>query len=509
MTIDRPGARLITAMAIAIANFMIILDTTIAVVSVPAISGALGATPSQGTWILTSYTVCIAVVLPLSGWVSVRYGEVRTFAVATLVFAITSWLCGMADNFELLVLLRALQGMSSGLVVPLSQTLLLRIYPPAQHGFALSLWTVTASVAPVVGPMLGGFITDQVGWPWVFFINVPIGVLCSYIVWQRMHTMESRTFKKPVDGIGMLLLVCCILTLQLLMDRGHELDWLSSPSMRVCLAVSVIAFIAFCVWEREESHPIIDYTLLKVPSFAISSIMISIFYITYISATVLYSIWMQTVLDYTPTWAGVAIAGSGIPAVMFVFFVGKYIYRLNLRVLIVTGSMSIMYAVYLQAQMNTHITLAYIFISRIIMGTGLALLFAPLMGLSLISVPKEKMASAAGFFNFFRMLASSIGIAIGVTLWEHRTIFHRQRLVEDLTPLKSASETAFATVSNLVGGDQLVGWSLLERLAQKQASTLALNDTFYVFMATFLIVLALTPFVPRRLAQAPVGALDG
>jgi DHA2 family multidrug resistance protein len=492
---------MLTAIAIATANFMNILDTTIAVVSLPAISGSLGATPSQGAWVLTSYAVCLAIMLPLSGSVCKRYGEIKTFTVAITLFTLTSCLCGMASNFETLIFFRALQGLSSGLIVPLSQTVLLRIFPPQQHGFALGLWALTSGVAPVLGPIIGGYITDTIGWPWIFYMNVPVGTFCAWVIWTSMKHDETETKKVPIDVVGMLLLSIVVLLAQLVMDKGHELDWLGSPEIRLMLNIAVIGFIGFIVWERREPHPIVDYTLLKIPSFVICSIIAAIFYISYYTTTVLYPIWMQSVLGYTATWAGLAMAGTSLVPIFGMLIVGKHLAKLNLRHLMITGSGFIAYGIYLQALCTTETTFSSMFYARVIMGIGFGFMFPPLMALSLIGVPLEKTPSAAGFFNFFRMFSSSLGIAIGITVWQNRTIFHRQHLVENLTPLEAGKDIAFQPLIELAGDNEAVMWAMAERLSTLQASTLALSDTFIYCALAYIPVVLLTPFIPKRLPQ--------
>lgn len=494
---------MLTAIAISTANFMNILDTTIAVVSLPAISGSLGATPSQGAWVLTSYAVCLAIMLPLSGSVCKRYGEIKTFTVAIGLFTLTSCLCGMSTNFETLIFFRSLQGLASGLIVPLSQTVLLRVFPPQQHGFALGLWALTSGVAPVLGPIIGGFITDTIGWPWIFYMNVPVGIFCAWTIWTSMSHAETKKEKVPIDLVGMLLLSIVVLLAQLIMDKGHELDWLGSPEIRLMLNIAVIGFIGFIVWERREPHPIVDYTLLKIPSFVICSLMASIFYISYYTTTVLYPIWMQSVLGYTATWAGLAMAGTSIVPLFGMLIVGKHLAKLNLRHLITVGSGFIAYGIYLQSLCTVETTFASMFFARVIMGVGFGFMFPPLMALSLIGVPVDKTPSAAGFFNFFRMFSSSLGIAIGITVWQNRTIFHRQHLVENLTPLEPGKDIAFQPLMELAGDNEAVMWAMAERLSTLQASTLALSDTFIYCALAYIPVVVMTQFIPKRLPQRP------
>jgi len=499
---------MLTAVAIASASFMNVLDTTIAVVSLPAISGSLGATPSQGAWILTSYAVCLAIMLPLTSSVCKRYGEIKTFTVAIGLFTLTSCLCGMATNFELLIFFRALQGLSSGLIVPLSQTVLLRIFPPQQHGFALGLWSMTAGIAPVLGPIIGGFITDTVGWPWIFYINIPVGAFGAGVIWFSLKHAETETKREPIDAVGMLLLSVVVLLAQLVMDKGHELDWLGSPEIRLMLNMAVIGFIAFIVWERREPHPIVDYTLLKIPSFVICSIIAAIFYISYYTTTVLYPIWMQSVLGYTATWAGLAMAGTSLVPIFGMLIVGKHLAKLNLRYLMIIGSGFIAYGIYLQAMCTVETTFESMFYARVIMGIGFGFMFPPLMALSLIGVPLDKTPSAAGFFNFFRMFASSLGIAIGITVWQNRTVFHRQHLVENLTPLEAGKDIAFQPLFELAGDNEAVMWAMAERMSTLQASTLALSDTFIYCALAYIPVVLLTAFIPKRLPQRQEASKD-
>ena len=494
---------LLTALAITAANFMNVLDLTIAVVAVPSIAGSLGASPSQGTWVLTTYSICLAIVLPLSPWVCKRYGEVHTFTFSVIMFSLTSWACGMSSSIEALVFFRALQGLSSGLIVPLSQTILLRIFPPEKHGMAIGLWSIASTIAPVLGPILGGLITDSVGWPWIFYINIPIGFIAAWIVWTSMHHMETEIKKVPVDAVGMLLLAITVLTFQLVLDKGHELDWLASSDIRLMINVAVIALIAYVLWERKEPHPIIDYSLFKIPVFVVASIMGVIFNLVYFASTVLYPIWMQTALGYTATLSGLVMAGTSVLPILGMMLVGKNIARLNLRYLVISGTLVMMYAIYMQAEATTNSTFTQLISARVIMGIGFTLMFPPLMVISLGSVSPERTVSAASFFNFFRSVATSVGIAVGITIWQSRTAFHRHRLVEDLNPAYSDREAAFQPLEQLSGGNEEAMWAITDHIATIQASTLGINDTFMVCVIAAIPVLFLAMLIPAKLGPKP------
>lgn len=494
---------LLTAIAITAANFMNVLDLTIAVVAVPSISGTLGASPSQGAWILTSYSICLAIILPLSAWICKRYGEVRTFATSVVLFSLTSLACGMSRHMESLVFFRALQGLSSGLIVPLSQTLLLRIFPPHKHGTAIGLWSIASTIAPVLGPILGGFITDNMGWPWIFYVNIPIGFAAAWVVWTSMRHMETAIKKVPVDGVGMLLLAATVLLFQLVLDKGHEWDWLGSPGIRLMMTMAAIALIGYVVWERREPHPIIDYSLFRIPVFVVASVMGIIFNLTYFASTVLYPIWMQSALGYTATLSGLVMAGTSVLPIIGMMVVGKNIAKLNLRHLVVSGSLVTMLAIYLQANSTTDSTFAQLVQARVVMGIGFTLMFPPLMVISLGSVSAERTVAAASFFNFFRNIATSVGIAVGISLWQSRTAFHRQRLIEELNPATPGKEHAFEPIRQLVDGDQGMTWTMVDHLATTQASTMGLSDTFMICMVAVIPVILLSPLIPRRLAPRP------
>jgi DHA2 family multidrug resistance protein len=472
----------ITTLAVALASFMNILDTTIAIVALPTISGNLGATTSQGTWIITSYSVCLAVVLPLSGWITRRFGQVHTFCAAVLLFSAMSWLCAIATSFNELLLFRGLQGFSGGLLLPLSQSLLLRMYPPEKHGLALGIWGITSAVAPVLGPVLGGYITDNFGWPWIFLINIPIGIFSAYICWKTMRRFESETHREPVDFVGLFLLVVGVICFQLALDRGHELDWLASTQITVMLVISILFFFLFLAWERGATHPVVDLSLFAHRNFVIGTLLISVIYICFILATMLYPIWLQTVMGYTATWAGVVMAPFGLVPIILMPLIGQRLRKWDARPTITIGIFIFVVAFYLHAQTSTESTATYIASVRLLMGAAMPFAWMPLMLLALTGLPADKMASATGIFNFVRMLASSLGMAAGVTLWDHRTILHRSQLAENISPDSPQYRQTMELLSQRLPDPQsaLVA---LDQAVTAQASTLALDDVFYLSAA--------------------------
>src|SRR5215469_5568942 len=258
--------------ALSLATFMNVLDTSIANVSIPAISGDLGVSPDQGTWVITSFGVANAISLPLTGWLTRRFGQVRLFISSVVLFVIASFLCALAPSLELLILFRVLQGAVAGPMIPLSQSLLLSSYPRNRAGSALAMWAMTTLVAPVVGPLLGGWITDNISWPWIFYINVPVGIAAALVTWGIYHKRETPTARVPVDTVGLGLLVVWVGAMQVLLDRGKDLDWFNSGQIVALACVAVVGFAIFLNWELTEEHPIVDLSLFKSRNFTVSTI---------------------------------------------------------------------------------------------------------------------------------------------------------------------------------------------------------------------------------------------
>ena len=508
MTASNPHPQLrglplfMVTIAVAMANFMNVLDTTIVIVALPNIAGSLGATPSQGSWVFTSYGVCLAVVLPLSGWITRRFGEVRVFCIAVLLFSVTSWLCATASSFNQLLLFRALQGFCGGLLLPLSQSLLLRIWPAEKQGLALGIWAVTSAVAPVLGPVLGGIITDELGWPWIFLINVPIGLVASYICWSVLRSMESETLREPVDFVGLFLLLVGVICFQLVLDRGHELDWLASMQIRVMLVTSILFFFLFLAWEYGEEHPVVDLSLFAHRNFVIGSLMISLLYLCFVLATVLYPIWLQTTMGYTATWAGLVMAPFGIAPIILMPLVGQRMRKWDARPTVMFGIFVFAGAYVLHAQNNSDTTAGFIAGTRLLMGTAMPFAWMPLMVLALVGLPAEKMASATGIFNFVRMLASSMGTAAGVTLWDQRTIYHRSSLAETISPDAPQYQQTMEMLSQRLPNPE-AALAALDQAVSVEARTLALNDIFYLSILIVLPLAAVAWLLPSHSNEEP------
>ncbi|HJV97211.1 MAG TPA: DHA2 family efflux MFS transporter permease subunit, partial [Albitalea sp.] len=293
------SALALVTVGLSLGTFMQVLDTTISNVSIPAIAGDLAASPNQGTWVITSFAVSNAIMLPITGWLARRVGEVRLFVAATLLFTVASWLCGLATNLPMLIAFRVLQGAVAGPMIPLSQSLLLANYPPEKKGMALALWSMTVIVAPIFGPILGGWITDNISWPWIFYINIPVGFLSAFITWELLRQRDTETVRHPIDGVGLALLIVGIGCLQILLDKGNELDWFGSPLIVALAVVSAVALSFFIAWELTEAHPVVDLQLFRNRNFAIGTIVLSLAYLTFFGNVVILPLWLQTQMEYT------------------------------------------------------------------------------------------------------------------------------------------------------------------------------------------------------------------
>src|SRR5689334_2469725 len=306
----------IGTIALSLATFMNVLDTSIANVSLPSIAGDLGVSPEQGTWVITSFGVANAISLPLTGWLSQRYGQVRLFTASIVLFVLASLACGLAPSLGLLIFFRIVQGFVAGPMIPLSQTLLLSTYPKEKSGTALAMWSITTLVAPVLGPLLGGWLTDNMSWPWIFWINVPVGLLAAGVTWSIYSARETATHKLPIDKVGLALLVIWVGSLQVMLDKGKDLDWFHSGQIVALAVAAMIGFALFIVWEITEQHPVVDLRLFKRRNFSMGAAATALAYAAFFGNVVLLPLWLQQYMGYTATLAGMAMAPVGLLAII-------------------------------------------------------------------------------------------------------------------------------------------------------------------------------------------------
>ena len=485
-------------LALSLATFMNVLDTSIANVSLPSIAGNLGASANQGTWVITSFGVANAISVPLTGWLTQRLGAVRLFTASVLLFVVTSWLCGFAPSLEALIVFRILQGLVAGPMIPLSQALLLSTYPPQRSGTALSLWAMTTLVAPVVGPVLGGWITDNYSWPWIFYINIPVGLLAAGVAWAIYRHRETPTRKLPIDGVGLGLLVVWVGALQVVLDKGKELDWFNSTTIVTLAIVSAVGFVLFVLWELTDEHPIVDLRLFTRRNFAIGTVTLSLAWLVYFGNVVLLPLWLQQYLGYTATAAGFALAPVGVLAVLLSPLVGRVLPHVDPRWLSTTSFVVFGIVLLMRAQFTPQVDQWSIVLPTLIQGAAVACLFTPLLSVILSGLDHARIPSATGLTNFVRITAGAFGTSITTTLWDHRATLHHAHLTEAITSAKPEVVDAGRTVAALGLNPQQTA-ALFSRFIDQQAFTRAADDIFLGSALLFAVLIALVWFArPSR-----------
>lgn len=498
------SALVLLTVAVAFSTFMEVLDMTIVNVAVPHIAGSLGVSPSEGTWTISSYALASAIMQPLTGWIARRFGEVKTFVASVLLFVLFSMLCGLATSMPMLVIFRLLQGAGSGPMVALSLTLLLSSYPKAKQGIALALWAMTVVVAPIFGPILGGWLTDNFSWPWIFYINLPIGLLAGIITWSLLHKRETKTFRAPIDVIGIVLLVVGVGALQFMLDNGNDNDWFASPMIAALGIVALVCLVFLVVWELYAKHPIIDLSLFKRRNFTVGVIGLSLGMFAFFGINVVFPLWLQITLNYTATWAGLATAPVGILAFLVAPILGKNLHRLDLRAVVTFAFVMFAITAYWFSTFDSGASFSSLVLPRFVMGIAIPCFFIPLNQVYLSGLPASEIASASGLSNFCRTLGSSFSTALMVTLWQHRGESHHAALSENIS-VDHPATTQFIGQLAHAGLSHKQSLGLINQLVTREALTLAVNDVFWACAILFVLLIPVLWFAKPPFGSAGAG----
>ncbi|HEX4741133.1 MAG TPA: DHA2 family efflux MFS transporter permease subunit [Caulobacteraceae bacterium] len=420
----------VTAIALALGTFMQVLDTSIANVSIPTIAGDLGVSSDQGTWVITSFAVSNGISVPMTAWLMGRYGVVKTFVVSVVLFTIASFLCGISWNLPSLILFRVLQGGVSGPMIPGSQALLISIFPHNRRGAALAIWSMTTLTAPIAGPVLGGYISDNYSWPWIFLINLPVGAICAFLCWRNMRSRETPTRKLKVDTVGFSLLVIWVGSLQVMLDTGKDADWFSSPAIVVLALVSAITFVAWIIWELTEQNPIVDLSLFRSKNFAIGAAITCVGYGVFFGNNVLLPLWLQTRLGYIATWAGLVAAPSGVVAVLLTPVAAQIMSRIDARWTATGSLIAFGISFWMRSNYTPDASFGVLVVPMLVQGVAMSAFFVSLITITLNGVPPSHLPSATGLSNFTRITAGSFAASITTTAWDRSEAMHQTRLAE-------------------------------------------------------------------------------
>ena len=502
------SARVLGTLALSAATFMNVLDSSIANVSLPAIAGDLGVSPVQGTWVITSFAVANAIAVPLTGWLTQRIGQVRLFMASVLMFLLASWLCGMAPNMTLLIVFRVLQGFVAGPMIPLSQTLLLSSYPPEKAGLAMAMWAITTLVAPVMGPLLGGWITDNISWPWIFFINVPVGLVAAALTWAIYRERETPTLRLPIDYVGLALLVLWVGALQLMLDKGKELDWFSSPQIVTFAVVAVVGFLFFLVWELTDKHPVVDLSLFRLRNFWSGALTTAVAYGLFFGNVVLLPLWLQQFMGYTATQAGMVLAPVGLLAIVLSPIVGLTVSRVDPRWYASFAFAVFAVVMWMRSQFTVQTDFETILVPTLVQGIAMAFFFVPLVTITLSGLDPSRIPAASGLSNFTRITAGAMGTSISTTLWEDRAAMHHAQLVEAVRYGRLPAERALEQMQ-AAGMSHEQALATINNLVTQQAFMLSTQEIFYASALLFAALIGLVWLARRREGAVDAGAAAG
>jgi DHA2 family multidrug resistance protein len=479
----------LVAISVMLATILEVLDTSVANVALPHMAGNLSASNEEATWVLTSYLVSNAIVLPLTGWLSVTFGRKRFLMTCVGLFVAASALCGAAPTLAALVMARVLQGAAGGALQPLSQSIMLESFPPEKRGVAMAVFGMGVVVAPIIGPTLGGWITDNYSWRWIFYINLPIGalalMLCQRFIEDPPYLAAAKARNQGrVDYIGFGLMALGLAALQIILDRGQQVDWFSAVWLRWFFAACVVCLGAFCVWELRAKHPIVNLRILKDNNFAMGTAMITAVGIVLYSTVALLPLFLQDVLGYPALDSGMALSPRGFGAVMAMVLVSRLIGRIDSRALIATGFCILSYSAWMFSGLNLDIGMSDVVGPNVIMGLAMGLIFVPLSTTAMAHLPVEQMGNAAGIYNLMRNIGGSIGISLVTTMLARGTQAHQALLVAHTSAFDpvfverhQALADSLAQHTNAAEASQQAYLTLYHSLLQ-QAAVLTYDDIF-------------------------------
>ncbi len=503
----RPSANPWTiAASVMLATFMVVLDSSVANVALPHIAGNLSASTDESTWVLTSYLVSNAIMLPASGWIARRIGRKRLLMLSIVLFTLASLLCGMALSMPMLIVARVLQGVGGGGMQPLAQSILLESFPPEKHGTAMAVYGMGIVVAPVIGPTLGGWITDSYSWRWIFYINLPVGLLALFManLFLEDPPYLRKAFHGKIDYLGFSFMAVWLGTLQLVLDKGQESDWFAADWIRWTAAASVIALIGFVLREFLSRDPIVQLRVLADRNFAVGTLITGIFGFALYGVTALLPLFLQTVMGYSALDSGLAVSPRGIGSIVSMLVVGALINRVDGRILLGGGFLLLSYSTFLLSRINLDIGMSSVVWPNVMNGFAGGFVFVPLTTMTMSRLRKEQMGNAAGIYNLMRNIGGSIGIACVTTMLVRGSQTHQSYLAANLTATNASTARVLEGLRaklQIAGASQHTAWleslGALYRSVLQQASLLAYADNFRFMAFLMLLCIPLVWFFQR------------
>lgn len=498
--------RWLVAVTVMLPTLMVIIDTSVVNVSLDHIRGSLSAGVDEATWSITSYLAANAIMIPMTGWLSRYFGRKRYLNFSIGLFTLSSLLCGAAWNIESLIVFRVIQGISGGSLQPISQSILLETFPADQHGTAMAIYGAGVMVGPVIGPVMGGWITDNWSWPWIFYVNIPMGVISiimSLVFISDPHYMKAAKVK--IDYWGLAFLAVGIGLLQMVLDRGERYDWFASDAMVWMTIISVAALALFVFTELFfAEHPIVDLRVFKNTSFTMGNVLIIVFFVNLFGSIVLLPLYLQTLMGYTATLAGIVLGPGAVASIVSMPLAGKLVNRMNPKLVLAAGLLATAYASYRMYLFDLHTDFQTVFWARMLQGFTMSFVFIPLLTMTLSGIQKEKMANATSVFNSLRTLGASFGVAFISNMLARRAQFHQARLTDHFTPFDQLYSSTVERLSGLIhfkGLDPVAAGkgsvAMIYGALQKQAVMMAFSDVFYLLSFFLIAIFPLVFFLVR------------
>jgi MFS transporter, DHA2 family, multidrug resistance protein len=476
-----------------------IIDTSVVNVSLDHIRGSLSAGLDEATWSITMYLVSNAIIIPITGWLSKVFGRKLYLLLSLGLFTVSSLLCGLSWNIQSLIVFRVFQGIGGGALQPISQAILLETYPPRQHGMAMAMWGIGIMFGPIVGPILGGWITDNWSWHWIFFINIPVGVLSAVmaIIFIKDPPYMKRA-KVRMDYLGLVFIALGLGCLQVILDQGQREDWFSSGMITWLTVVSVVSIALLLLVESRAKEPVINLGLFRDISFTTGNVVMFFAFFNVFASLVLLPIYLQTLMGYTATLAGLVLGPGGFATILTLMIAGRLVTKVNPKAILMVGLALGSYSTYLMSHFNLFAGFDTVMWPRIVLGFGMGFVFVPLTNLTLSHIRKENMGGATAMFNLLRNLGGSFGVAFVTTILARRAQFHQFRIVDHLTPFDIPYQTAVERIKALLhlrGFDDVTAAvaapGVVYQNLIRQATMSAFNDAFFVSCLLLLITIPL------------------